>query len=306
MKEQLIFNHIDISNEIAISSAVHEMSVGGRSDSVLIRFIDVNGQWDRWKPEAGSIIEYKNEGISTGIMYLYHTLPEENYYSIRAYSMPLSGTLVNSRTWERVHFFQIGEAIAKANGLTFECYGMDDIVYDYLIQKSVTDLRFFHNLCMLERADMIIYDGKLIAAFEPYLESMEPKVEIDTIGAEVDYYDNSFLRYGSAMVTCGQYRGVFKAPKDNNRILIPKDTIHCTSNAEAIRFATGLLRNENKMLRSGSIKDAIMPQFAAGTKVNIKNDKAPSWSGNFFIHKIRHDYGKKKTTLFFREGLEGY
>ena len=49
-----------------------------------------------------------------------------------------------------------------------------------------------------------------------------------------------------------------------------------------------------------------MPQYAPGIMVNIINRQAPSWSGNYFIYKIRHDYGKRRTKIFFRRRLEGY
>ena len=196
--------------------------------------------------------------------------------------------------------------IAKRHGLEFESYGVSDHVYEYRKQENEEDFKFFGRLCTLERAALTIYNGKLIAAYEPYLEAIEPAITIDTTGCYVECEDNSVLSYGSATVSCGPYTGTYKAPGENSRIWVPQKPIKCQSTLEAIRFAAGVLREKNKMLVCGSIEASLMPIYAPGIMVNILNRQAPSWSGAFYIYKVRHDYGKHKTKIFFRKKLEGY
>lgn len=303
---ELLLNYTDVSKKVTIASCVHEMYAGGRSDSLYVRIADTDGRFDKWKLKTGSPVEFKDSGTGTGKMFLYSSAPESGYYNLRAYSMPASGTIPYSKAWERVHFSQIGQEIAKRHGLEFESYGMSDLVYEYRRQENEEDFKFLGNLCTLERAALTIYDGKLIAAFEPYLEAIEPAVTIDTNGCRVECEDKSLLSYGAATVSCGPYAGTFKAPGDNSRIWVPKKPIKCQSTLEAIRFAAGELREKNKMLVSGSIEASLMPKYAPGVMTNISNKQAPSWSGAFFIYKVRHDYGKNKTTIFFRQRLEGY
>ena len=181
-----------------------------------------------------------------------------------------------------------------------------DHVYEYRKQENEEDFKFFGRLCALERAALTIYDGKLIAAYEPYLEAIEPAITIDTTGCHVECEDNSVLSYGSATVSCGPYTGTYKAPGENSRIWVPQKPIKCQSTLEAIRFAAGVLREKNKMLVCGSIEASLMPIYAPGIMVNILNQQAPSWSGAFYIYKVQHDYGKHKTKIFFRKKLEGY
>jgi len=173
-------------------------------------------------------------------------------------------------------------------------------------KENEEDFKFFGRLCTLERAALTIYDGKLIAAYEPYLEAIEPAITIDTTGCHVECEDNSVLSYGSTTVSCGPYTGTYKAPGENSRIWVPQKPIKCQSTLEAIRFAAGVLREKNKMLVCGSIEASLMPIYAPGIMVNILNQQAPSWSGAFYIYKVRHDYGKHKTKIFFRKKLEGY
>lgn len=303
---ELLLNNANIAEKVTVSSCVHEMHAGGRSDSLTIRIHDPEGQFDKWRVETGAPVEFKGAGTASGKMFLYSSAPESGDYILRAFSMPVSGTIPNTKPWERVHFRQIGEEIAARHGLEFESYGLGDVVYQYRAQENEEDFKFFGRLCALERAALTIYDGKLIAAFEPYLESMEPTATIDTAGCVVECEDNSLLEYGAARVSCGPYSGEFKAPGNNARVWVPKKTIICQSKLEAIRFAAAELREKNKMLISGSIEGSLMPQYAPGIMANIINRQTPSWSGAYFVYKVRHDYGKNKTKIFFRRKLEGY
>ncbi len=303
---ELLLNNTNVSEKVTISSCIHEMHAGGRSDSLTIRIDDSESQFDKWGIQTGSPVEYRDSGAASGKMYLYSAAPEYGYYILRAYSMPVSGTIPNTKPWERVHFAQIGEEIAARHGLEFESYGLDDIAYQYRAQEKQEDFKFFGQLCTLERAALIIFDGRLIAAYEPYLESAEPAATIDTAGCVVECEDRSLLEYGAAKVSSEPYSGIFKAPEGNARLWTPDRPITCQSNLEAIRFAASELREKNKMLISGSIEGSLMPQYAPGIMVNIKNRQAPSWSGAYFIYKVRHDYGKNKTKIFFRRKLEGY
>ena len=191
-----------IRDRVALSSCVHEMYAGGRSDSLRVRISDTDGQFDKWNLRTGSPVEFKDSGTGTGKMFLYSSAPDSSYYDLRAYSMPPSGTIPNSKAWERVHFSQIGQEIAKRHGLEFESYGVSDHVYEYRKQENEEDFKFFGRLCTLERAALTIYNGKLIAAYEPYLEAIEPAITIDTTGCHVECEDNSVLSYGSATVSC--------------------------------------------------------------------------------------------------------
>ena len=244
---ELLLNYTDVSEKVALSSCVHEMYAGGRSDSLRVRISDTDGQFDKWNLRTGSPVEFKDSGTSTGKMFLYSSAPDSSYYDLRAYSMPPSGTIPNSKAWERVHFSQIGQEIAKRHGLEFESYGVSDHVYEYRKQENEEDFKFFGRLCTLERAALTIYNGKLIAAYEPYLEAIEPAITIDTTGCHVECEDNSVLSYGSATVSCGPYTGTYKAPGENSRIWVPQKPIKCQSTLEAIRFAAGVLREKNKI-----------------------------------------------------------
>ena len=155
---------------------------------------------------------------------------------------------------------------------------------------------------------MLIYDGKLLAYNEQYIESQTPAgtLLVDENGV-FTYQDNRAACYGSCEISSGSYSGKFKAPNaTNTAVLRPDKAIPVTSNAEAARFAKGLLRNANKYGHTGQFSKALLTGYAAASMLQLKTTKASAWDGTVFVYKVRHDFVGNKSTLFFREPLEGY
>ena len=73
--------------------------------------------------------------------------------------------------------------------------------------------------------------------------------------------------------------------------------------AEANRFAKGLLRQANKNLTKGIFKLPLMREFSAGSVMQIKTTGADTWNGNGFVSHIRQDYIKSTSKVFFRKAV---
>lgn len=305
---KLIYQGVDIWPSVSLNACVHEMQANGRSDSLVVRFNDTKSLWNKWNPVKGEQVELIEGAARTGKMFVSGIEPENGLYTLRAMSMPLSGENINNRSWEAIGFLQLGQDIATQHGLGFAYYGVKDQIYPYLTQNGMTDFEFYLQRCQLEGCGMLIFDGKLIVYNEQYMEGLQPTATLE-IGDDgvFEYYDNSALSYGSAEISSGKYKGSFTAPKGNAaRILRPRNAIYCTSNAEAMRYAKGLLRAANKDSYTGTIKRSLMLGYAAASLINIKTTKASSWNGSVFVNRVRHDYIKGETKFFFRKLLEGY
>lgn len=196
---------------------------------------------------------------------------------------------------------------AVQDGLTFQNYGCADQVYPYIKQDNETDFALFHRLCTLEGCQMLIFDGKLLAYNEQYIEGQTPagSLSVDENGV-FSYEDNRGGMYGSCEIASGSYSGKFIADSSNSSVLRPAVPIQVTSNAEAARFAKGLLRNANKFARSGYFSKSLMTGYAAASILTLSTPRATMWDGTVFVYKVRHDFVGNKSTIYFRHILEGY
>lgn len=306
-KLKIYYNGIDIYNEVSLNYCVHEMYAEKQADTLVLRFNDVNGDWSKWQPALGDIIRFVEKSSDTGKMFIHSMKPENGLFTIRAMSMPLSGKNRTSKSWDGVRFFQLGTEIAKKHDLTFKTYGCENHVYPYIMQNHESDFAFFSRLCTLEGYQMLVYDGALIVYTDDYIEK---QTQIDSI--EVDengnfaYLDDYSKIFGTCEISSGSFNGKFVADSENKSILIPDFPVFVTSNAEATRFAKGLLRNTNKYGKIGKFSKSLLTGYAAASIVNLKTQKASMWNGNVFVYKVRHDFVGNKTTIYFRSLLEGY
>jgi len=304
----LYYNGTDIYNDVSVNYCVHEMFAEKQADTLVIRFNDPKGVWSKWNPAAGDTLRFKEGAGDTGKMFIHCMTSENGLFTIRAMSMPQSGKTKKSKTWEGVRFLQIGNEIARNLGLTFKNYGCADHVYKHLKQENETDPGFFRRICTLEGYQMLIYDGALLAYNEQYIEGQTPAGTLE-VGANgvFEYKDNRAECYGSCEISSGSYSGKFKAPNaSSSAVLRPEEGIQATSNSEAARFAKGLLRNANKYGRTGKFSKSLLLGYAAASLLTLKTEKASAWNGTVFVYKVRHDFVGNKSTIYFREPLEGY
>ena len=305
---KLYYNETDIYNDVAVNYCVHEMHAEKQADTLVLRFNDPKGLWSKWNPAAGDVVRFTEGASNTGKMFIHSMKPENGLFTVRAMSMPQSGATRQSKSWAGVRFLQLGNEIAASHGLTFQNYGCADQVYRQLMQENETDFALFSRLCTLEGCQMLIYDGKLLAYNEQYIESQNPAgtLEVEENGV-FTYQDNRAVCYGSCEVSSGSYTGKFNAPNvKNTAVLRPDKAIPVTSNSEAARFAKGLLRNANKYGHTGQFSKELLTGYAAASLLKLKTKKASAWDGTVFVYKVRHDFVGNKSTLYFRDLLEGY
>lgn len=299
---------VDITKDVFINRCEHDTYAGGRADTMRIRFVDSKNLWDAWSPQCGDEIRLTEQAADTGAMFIADTLPENGLFTIFATSLPPGAQARQSRVWEDFRFLQIAEDIASRHGLTVKSYGVTDRTYAYIRQDNLSDFEFFNRLCLFESCALAVYDKQMIIYNE---QAREGAAAVATIKIGADghfrYSDASACAYGAAEIRSGDFYGKFTAPNgDASRVLRPSEQIACASSAEAIHFAQGVLRAANKGLRRGDFRRKLTCNFAAGSVVNIENEKAPSWNGKVFVTHTRADYVRGISKIFFRRPLEGY
>lgn len=305
---KVLIDGIDIYSDISINGCYHEMYAENRSDELVIKFNDTQNIWGNWKLDKASKFEIQEDDISTGEMYIHDVVLEGGFYSIHAKSTPLTCKEESSKSWENIYLLQIVAEIASRHGLKYVAYGVENRMYKYINQNREKDLPFLAKRCKLEGMAFLVYDKTLVLYDEKYLESQVPSVSIEIGGnARYEYRDKSSQLFGRAEVTNGLYTGKYTADALNKKEKHEVIDIQIGSDAEIMRYAKGVLRNENKNKQSGIFWNlSLLKQIAPGSVVELKNNQNNCWDGNVFITRVRHDYVKKQSKVFFRRNLEGY
>ena len=304
---QITYNGVDITGSVSINRCYHDMYASGQSDSLNLRMNDTDNLWDSWRPSNGDEIRVDYGTINTGTMFLWSVAPQNGLYDLVARSAPRSGYEPQYKAWQQVRLLQLGEEIARRNGLAFSSYGVTDRLYSYILQDGVGDFAFLHHRAMLEGCAFLVYDKKLVMYSEAYMENIAPAeiLEIPPQG-QYKYIDRGADLYGSCVVESGMYSGEFTADNGSARVYRPKNLGSIGGADEAERFSKGLLRGVNKDCYSGFVRADVLTGYAAASVVQLSNPRAPSWDGTVFLDHIRNDYGKGTSKIFFRRLLEGY
>ena len=306
-RTQILYNGVDIYNDISVNQCFHDMFAASQSDELLLRFNDTRHLWDGWNPANEETIEVVEGAARSGKMFIESVIHENGLMTLRAFSIPPTAKDPFTKSWENVKLLQIGQEIASRHGLGFEQYDVTDQLYDYVRQDNLPDFEFLEQRCALEGVAFLVFDGTLVMYGEAALEAKAPAGSIDVPPDGVfEYHDDATAAYGKAEVVNGDITGSFAAPSGGSKLLHRVLQIRIASQAEGNRFAKGLLRYENRNMTTGTLQTALLPEYAAGSVATLKTGGAGSWDGPAFIMRIRHDYVAKKSKIFFRKPLEGY
>lgn len=305
---QIFYEGVDIFSETSLNMCIHDMYAEQMADTVLLRFNDTKHLWDSWAPAKEEHISVVLGHGKTGDMVIESIKPVNSLIEIRASSIPTNANDKSNKAWQNVKFSQLCAEIAAKKGLTLEMYGVADQTYAYVCQANKEDFVFLSERCVLEGCAFLVYDGKLVVYSEQYLEEQTPaETLIIDRNVKFDYKNNANEIYGSCILKNSQLSGRYAVLGTTGRALEKTFNGKITSQAEADRFAKNLLRHHNKKMRTGiCYSSTYLPQYAAGSMVDLETAGVPSWNGPAFLHHVRHDYVKAETKLFFRKPLEGY
>ncbi len=305
----LTYKGRDITNSIDIHKAFIVDNAGGIADSVEIEFADTEGLWSKWSPEKNDVVELKESGLSSGVMYIDQLEQTRGKFTIKALSIPQNARTTRTRYWEKIRLFGIGKDISEKYGFTLKTYGVNDYSYERIGQLNQADLDFFAYRCILEGYILKIYNKQLIIYDEKYLEQQKAVKEINLQDLEGDfkYKSRSTGLYNSCTVVgyCGQKLIKSKfTPKSASYGPDLKSNIFISSQSEADRFSKGILRYENKKENQVLIRINLDTNIAAGNNINLSGIGLAD--GKYFITSAINDLKNKKVDLVLRLPLEGY
>lgn len=307
----IIYNNVDISPTTQPSSMRVTDNAGGKPDSLTISFPDTDGLWSKWKPAKNDTLQVIESGFDTGLMYIDQIAQSAGSFGLKALSIPQPSKTARSQGWENVRLLEIVAEIAARYGFQYKTYDITNLLYERVDQQEEADFTFLASRCLLEGYALKISNRNLVIYNEAIQEvkTPDPKLAIiresDIIGGfefsdlSTDIYEKCIVR---SQTNNGYISGEYIASGVNGPTL--KRNEYATNQAEANRWAKGILRSYNKHMITGSMSINLNTNFAAGTNVNIEN--VGLFDGKYFIHRIVHDLISNKSILTLRKPLEGY
>lgn len=305
----VIYEGTDITNDIDTIKADITDNSSGVADGLELVTSDIKKLWSRWKPQKSDALIIKQGSFSSGTMFVDQLEQSSGRFAIKALSVPPNAKTPNTRYWENVRFLEFAKDIAGKYGFAVETYGVTNWLYENVAQIEQPDFDFLHFRCLLEGYCLKITDKKVVIYDEKYLEQQEAVKDIylDDIGTDYEMKSITVGLYNSCEVQCSRSDGIIKsAYKPQNAPVgsILKKNIYLSSQAEADRFAKGLLRCSNKFETFGRIQIQQDTGLASGCNVTLVD--IGLLDGKSFVYQAVHKLINNKTVLKLRKPLEGY
>lgn len=310
----------DMTDDIGITSATHDTYAADYVDTIICGLQDKNGAWSKWRPKQGEELEVSLGTCRTGRMWIHKVVSTNGIYYITARSIPPGKNSVRTREWEGTTFLQTGQLIASELGLSLDNHGVSDQSYKRLYQMGEKNTEFFRRLCHQEGYEMTAFDGKLVVYDESSMEHQAPAQKIDFTGkGDFTFSRNEGNRVGSVQVlrtmnknACGREHPQKEYFDEDKEVLVDATAgsgegrqltytrLKPNDDTEGRRWAEGLLKNANKYNNIGKFQLSLQMGLAAGSVIEIKNDRASEWNGLVFLYRVKHDYKAEVSTLYFR------
>ena len=300
----LIYEGVDISEDVVVNKCVNDMRIDGFPDAVRLVLAD-DGTWDAWFPRFGERFVARNGQADSGLMHIHAVEPGSGVYVLRASSVPLDmEQTARSGTWEDVTLSLLAQEIAARNGLQYVPQPFEDRCYDLVVQEHQPDLAFLRHRCLLEGLSFVVLDQRLVLFDLARIEAQEPACIIGAGDSDARYAltEDAAGSYGACEVSNGAIVGKAQsATGPAHRTLYVSLYERIASIGEANRYAENLLADANRRARRGVIwSDTLQDGLAAGSVIHLNAPYARSWTGKALVWRIRHDYILERSKLFVR------
>lgn len=304
---QLIYEGKDITSEVEIQKADLTDNAGGELDSLELQFNDPKGLWSQWKPEKNHILQIKESGFDTGVMYIDEILQHRGVITIKALPIKQEAKTANTKSWENVRFLGIAQELSLKNGLTLQTYNIQDRLYSSVDQSDEADLSFFAWRCLIEGYSLKASNLQLIIYDEAFMEKQAParKLYLSQTDGDFTYRNKSNEIYGACRISSSnqEIKYTFK-PDGIFGPILKYGNFPLTSIGEAERFSKGLLRSKNKYEKALICTIRLDTGIAGGNTIEAIDFGLAN--GIYLAHQVIHKFVEKRTVLKMRRPLIGY
>lgn len=298
------YEGVDISASVLTRSCLVRDTACGRCDSIEIVFEDA-GKWFKWAPKEDDRIAVEHGGYFSGTMYVNTILPEDGRFRILATSLPCSARRKEYKSFSGKTVADILRISAVSTGMETALYGVEGgYMIPYFEQENESAAAMLDRLAALESAVLKCVQGRyvMIGILWAQQRNAARTVRITADQRGVIYKNGSgrSLRHITIVTPNGKGIATDTGVDDTHE----NRTISSTAardNAQAGRWARGLLRKANRKSETLTMDMVFDPAMTAMARVDITG--GTDADGTWLVEEAEHDLVDEKTRVTLHRAI---
>ena len=295
----LFYEGTDVTRYVDIVKCIHRDVAGGRCDNVEIEMENA-GAWFRWKPQCDDKIQVQMDDYHTGTMFLSSILPQNGRFRVIASSLPSAARKsIRYATYSGMRIADIMESCAGECEMRSALYGIDeDVAYPFLTRNKESAPAFLSRILRWEGAVLKVYDGRLIGISVRYAQSLSASqtLSIKANQQGVEYVKRDDAKWAGVSIKTPYATGFAddkSAPYGRTERL--SDELPAMDNAQASRWAQGILLCQNRQAEELFISMEFNPNLSAMTRIDVLSET--DMFGQWLIEEAEHDLFKRQSRI---------
>lgn len=285
----LMYEDTDITADVDIMECVCRDVSGGESDWLNLK-VDHAERWMGWGPQKNDKIRVLRSGYDSGTLYLNTIILEDGAYRIIATGAKCKPFPARWQAFEDKTLASIMSQCAGELDMRARQYGINGAIrYEYLLRRNTTAPVFLEKLLNREGAVLKSLDGDYVAIGIEYAQAIPASHEI-TLSAEQEktaYIDRREAAWASVMIKTPFGSAVARDRSAASGLTQVITDITVDNDAQAYRWAKGLLIANNRRCEIMRIESEFNPGYTAMGRIDVKS--RTDADGEWIIHEAEHD-----------------
>ena len=285
----LLYEGTDITNQVIIAECVHRDVSRWECDCLNIRLENAE-TWFRWGPKKNDRIRVRRNGYDSGELYLNTIVPDDGAFRILATAMKSEAKQCRYQTYKGMTLAQIMQVNAAECGMRAKQYGISGAIqYPYLLRENESAPSFLARIAEHEGALLKVWGGCFTAISIESAQALSAahEVALDMSQPGLRYIERRDMKWSGVKIISPYCTGSATDSAANGEERVFTD-LPVFDDAQAKRWANGLLLTHNRLAETLVIESAFNPGYTAAARISITgNDNV---AGDWIIDEVEHDF----------------
>lgn len=292
---ELFWEGTNITEHVNITGCVHRDVAGGRCDSMELT-LDHASVWYGWGPQVDDEIVLTEGDYSTGTLYLNAVIPDGDQYRILATSIKRAAARKAWASYNNTTLQKLFENCAAECQMGGMLYGIDgSLAYPYALRQNEGVAAFLNRIGLWEGIKVKALNGAFRGISLDYAQgrSAEMSLEITPKLEGITYRRRENLKYTGITIQTPYAKSTARdtdADGNNTPILTH---LPAMDNAQAGRWARGLLLMHNRKAEELTIDQVLNTGFSALTRIEVTGET--DMTGDWITEEVEHDFYNRRT-----------